>query len=115
VRLERRHLGGLLLVDVLGLEVAAEEDRQRRDRREDQAPRNERFPNSLCLPFSTYQALMLMMKKAPMMKHPMSTCIRRWTVEGLKTSCQKSVISARICGTPSMSQALPSRWMIWRW
>ena len=58
---------------------------------------------------------MLMMKKAPMMKAPSNTCVRRCTVEGLNTRAQKSRISARIMGSPFTNQGAPSRviWTMW--
>jgi hypothetical protein len=42
------------------------------------------------------------------MSAPIRTCDRRSMDEGLKTSAQKSTISARTCGMPSMTSGLPS-------
>ena len=55
------------------------------------------------------------MKNEPMMKLPISTWLSRLTVEGLKTTAQKSVISARMTVWPSMTQGWPLRIMgtIW--
>jgi len=39
-----------------------------------------------------------MTKKVPMMNAPSQTWTRRWTVDGLKTTAQKSTTSARITG-----------------
>ena len=56
-----------------------------------------------------------MTKNAPTMKAPIQTWTSRWTVEGLKTSAQKSTISARRTGSPSMKSGPPSRiiWTMW--
>src|SRR5262245_63555122 len=60
--------------------------------------------NSSCRRFSRYQAEMLRTKKAPRTQAPSTTCVRRCKVLGLKTTAQKSVISAR--GPASV-------WTIW--
>ena len=50
-----------------------------------------------------------MTKNAPRMKAPIQTWISRWTVDGLKTTAQKSTISARSTGWPSTTNGRPSR------
>ncbi len=56
-----------------------------------------------------------MINAAPRMKQPIQTCTRRWTVDGLKTMAQKSVISARRMAAPSTTQGWPSRSTLTMW
>ena len=63
------------------------------------APEKERLAKSSCLRFSRYQAEMLMMKNEPSTKAPISVCVSRSMVDGLKTTAQKSAVSARVTGT----------------
>ena len=50
-----------------------------------------------------------MTKNAPRMKAPIQTWTSRCTVDGLKTIAQKSTISARSTGSPSITRGSPSR------
>jgi len=79
------------------------------------APLNERRANSWCRPLSRYQAEMERMKNEPMIIAPMSVWTRRFTVDGLKTTAQKSTTSARVILAPSTVQGTPSRtiWTTW--
>src|SRR3954452_11992186 len=63
-------------------------------------PENDRRANSSCLRCSRYHGEMLITKNEPRTNAPVSVCVSRSSVDGLKTTPQKSAVSARIVCKP---------------